>query len=151
VKDVLRDGLSVYSVDAELLKRLQPEVIVTQSHCEVCAVSERDVEKALGRWLYGRPTVVSLAPQGLNDVWDDVRRVGVALGADDLTIYRVVEDLPGLRGRVENAAARALKHTRWPTVACIEWIDPLMAAGNWVPELVALAGGVNLFGEAGKH
>src|SRR5262249_22794290 len=89
--------------------------------------------------------------QCLNDVWEDVRRVGAALGADDRTISRVVEDLPGLRGRVENAAARALRCPRRPTVACIEWIDPLMAAGNWVPELVALAGGVNLFGEAGKH
>src|SRR5438128_5317341 len=81
VKAVLQEGLSVYRVHADLLKRLRPDVIVTQSHCEVCAVSQRDVERAVCDWLGTRPKVVSLAPNALADVWDSIRQVAAALGA----------------------------------------------------------------------
>jgi len=147
VKAVLQEGLSVYRVHADLLKRLRPDVIVTQSHCEVCAVSQRDVERAVGDWLGIRPTVVSLAPNALADVWDSIRQVADALG-----VPQRGEKLVGrLRERMAAVAdgVRALPNR--PTVAYVEWIEPLMAGGNWMPELVALAGGVNLFGEAGKH
>ena len=147
VKALLRDALSVYRVDAERLRELEPDVIVTQSHCEVCAVSLRDVERAVCSWLSACPQLVSLAPNGLADVWTGIERVAEAL------------DVRGTRRRVDSEITEA--HERHcgagealavrPTVACIEWIDPLMAAGNWMPELVELAGGVNLFGEAGKH
>ncbi len=147
VKDVLRDGLSVYRVDADLLRRLRPDVIVTQSHCEVCAVSQRDVERAVGDWLGTRPKVVSLAPNNLGDVWESIRQVATALGAPE----RGEELIDALRRRTSALAERAQALPARPTVAFVEWIDPLMAGGNWVPELIALAGGVNLFGEAGKH
>src|SRR3954452_2709731 len=75
VKSVLETGLSVYRVDAALLRKLRPELIVTQSQCEVCAVSLADVDKALGDWPGERPTVISLSPNVLADVWGDVRRV----------------------------------------------------------------------------
>ncbi|MGH2614647.1 MAG: ABC transporter substrate-binding protein, partial [Thermomicrobiales bacterium] len=147
VKDILREALSVYRVDRGVLEALQPDVIITQSQCEVCAVSLRDVEGALAGWLDSRPRVVSLEPMCLADVWTDMRRVADALGVSERG-KRLVERL---RHRVTEIAdrAQALEHS--PTVACIEWIDPLMAAGNWVPELVDLAGGINLFGEVGKH
>ncbi len=147
VKAVLREALSVYRVHADVLARLQPDVVVTQSQCEVCAVSLDDVERALCAWIGARPRVVSLEPNALADVWDDTRRVAEALGVPE----RGAQLVGRLQGRMAAIAERARALPDRPTVACVEWIDPLMAAGNWVPELVALAGGVNLFGEAGKH
>jgi iron complex transport system substrate-binding protein len=145
VKETLQSDTSVYAVDAALLDELRPDVIVTQAQCEVCAVSLRDVQAAVGR-MRTRPRVVSLNPNALADVWEDVRAVAAACGVPD----RGEELIAGLRRRVAAVAERVADRPR-PSVACIEWIDPLMAAGNWVPELVELAGGVNLFGKAGKH
>jgi iron complex transport system substrate-binding protein len=148
IKSIVRDGLSVYRVDAERLRELKPDFIVTQTQCEVCAVSQRDVEAALCDWMESRPRIVSLAPQCLQDVWVDIRRVGEVLRAQDRRIRRVLESI---RGRLEPISLRVKELADRPTVACIEWIDPLMAAGNWIPEMVEMAGGVNLFGEPGKH
>ena len=147
VKAVLQDALSVYRVHTDALRELQPDVIVTQSQCEVCAVSQRDVEEAVGRWLDGRPRIVSLAPNALADVWDDIRRVAEALEV----LERGQELIGRLRQRMAAIAEQARGLSRRPTVACVEWIEPLMAAGNWMPELVEMAGGVNLFGSAGRH
>ena len=147
VKAVLQEALSVYRVDAELLRALRPQVIVTQSQCEVCAVSERDVEAAVCDWLDDQPRIVSLAPNALADVWADIERVAAALGAPEEGTTLA----DGLRRRVEQIAAEATALPDRPRVACIEWLEPLMAAGNWMPELVTMAGGVNLFGEAGMH
>jgi iron complex transport system substrate-binding protein len=147
VKDVLRQALSVYRVDADRLRQLRPDVIVTQSHCAVCAVSLRDVEQALGQWLDQRPVLVSLHPDALADVWDSIGQVARALGVPE----RGAELVARLRRRMAAIAERASRLRGKPAVACLEWLDPLMAAGNWMPELVEMAGGVNLFGEAGKH
>jgi iron complex transport system substrate-binding protein len=147
VKGVLEKGLSVYRVDGELLRRLRPDVIVTQSQCEVCAVSGRDVERALGGWTGPPPRVLSLAPNVLADVWADVVLVAEALGIAERGRALVA----GLQARAARVGERAGRLSRRPTVACVEWIDPLMAAGNWVPELVEMAGGRNLFGSAGRH
>lgn len=147
VKALLEQALSVYQVDAEMLRTLAPDVIVTQSQCEVCAVSTRDVEDALCTWVGSRPRIVSCQPDGLSDVWDDIRRVADALGAE----ARGEALVDQLKGRMAAVAARAAEAPHRPTVACIEWIDPLMASGNWMPELVEMAGGCNLFGEAGRH
>ena len=147
VKAVLRDALSVYRVDAELLDRLEPTHIVTQTQCEVCAVSLRDVEEAVCRMVRSRPQIVSLAPNNLADVWGDIRTVAGALGAlerGELLVANLQQRLDSLAEQVSTVAER-------PAIACLEWIDPLMAAGNWVPELVQLAGGRNVFGQAGKH
>jgi iron complex transport system substrate-binding protein len=147
VKAILQEGLSVYRVHAERLKELRPDVIVTQSHCEVCAVSLRDVEAAICQWLDAQPKVVSLAPNSLADVWTDIRLVADALGAKergDELVNRLQQRMNGIENQ-----ARTLRER--PTAACIEWIEPLMSAGNWMPELVALAGGVHLFGSAGQH
>src|SRR5262245_50862272 len=80
VKAVLQEGLSVYRVHADRLRELRPDVIVTQTQCEVCAVSLKDVEQAVCDWLDSRPRIVSLAPNALADVWDDIERVADALG-----------------------------------------------------------------------
>jgi len=147
VKAILQEALSVYRVDADLLERLRPTHIITQSQCEVCAVSLKDVEQAVCQFTSSQPIVVSLEPNALADVWSDIRRVAAALNAPE----RGEELIAGLRRRMDEIAAKARSARSRPTVACVEWIEPLMAAGNWTPELVEMAGGVNLFGEAGKH
>ncbi len=147
VKAILQEALSVYRVDADLLERLQPTHIVTQSQCEVCAVSLKDVEEAVCQFTSSQPVIVSLEPNALADVWADIRRVAETLGAPE----RGDQLVESLQRRMNEIAAKAQKTSSRPTVACVEWIDPLMAAGNWSPELVEMAGGVNLFGEAGKH
>jgi len=147
VKDRVRNALSVYEVFPDVLERLQPTHIVTQTQCEVCAVSLKDVEAALASGLSCAPQVVPLTPNSLADVWDDIRRVARALEIAD----RGEATIDGLKARMCAISRRALADPHRPTVACIEWLEPLMAAGNWVPELVEMAGGVNLFGEAGKH
>jgi iron complex transport system substrate-binding protein len=147
VKAILQEALSVYRVDADLLERLRPTHIITQSQCEVCAVSLKDVEQAVCQFTSSQPVVVSLEPNALADVWSDIRRVAAALNAAE----RGEELVAGLRRRMDEVAEKAQTAKARPAVAVIEWIDPLMAAGNWAPELVEMAGAVNLFGEAGKH
>jgi len=147
VKAILQEALSVYRVDADLLERLRPTHIITQSQCEVCAVSLKDVEQAVCQFTGSQPVIVSLEPNALADVWSDIGRVATALNAST----RGEEFVATLRRRMDEIAAKARTAPTRPTVACVEWIDPLMAAGNWMPELVEMAGGVNLFGEVGKH
>ena len=147
VRELVREGLSVYCVDEVCLREIEPTLILTQDQCEVCAASLRDVEEALEQWIGTRPRLVSLNPAKLGDVWGDIERVAVAMGEAD----RGLEVTAGLRERADAIAARVAGADTRPSVACVEWIDPLMAAGNWVPELVELAGGRNLFGEVGEH
>jgi iron complex transport system substrate-binding protein len=147
LKDRLRKALSVYEVDADLLQRLAPDLIITQTQCEVCAVSPADVERAACELTGRRARILALEPNGLEDVWTDIRRVAEALGA----VPRGEELVTRLLKRVEDISARAAPLDAKPRVAVVEWIEPLMAAGNWMPELVGLAGGVNLFGEARRH
>jgi len=147
VKAIIQEGLSVYRVHADRLKQLQPDIIITQTQCEVCAVSLRDVEAAVCDWVGSRPRIVSLEPNALADIWADIGRVATALGVLDRGAALVEQ----LQSRMAAIAERARHLPDRPTVACVEWIEPLMAAGNWMPELVEMAGGVNLFGMAGQH
>lgn len=147
VRRIIGEALSVYRVDAQKLRALAPDVIVTQSQCEVCAVSERDVEDAVADWLGARPQIVSLAPYGLSDIFSDIERVARSVGEP----ARGAELVGRLTAQMDAVAARTRRLRERPKVACIEWLDPLMAAGNWIPELVAMAGGVNLFGQPGEH
>jgi len=146
VKALLANQLSIYEVDGPLLASLQPDVILTQTLCEVCAVSDKDVLAALGPELLPGTQLVSLKPQCLVDTWGDIQTV-----ADALRVSSRGEKLVGqLRSRLESLRRRVADRAH-PRVACIEWLSPLMSAGNWVPELVEAAGGVPVIGEAGKH
>lgn len=147
VKSLLEQALSVYRVDADALKAVRPDIIVTQTQCEVCAVSLSDVEQALAEWTGARPQIVSLAPNALADVFADIARVATALGRTAQGEALIAD----LKRRMASIAERAASLASRPRVACIEWIEPLMAAGNWMPELVAMAGGENLLGRAGQH
>ena len=147
VRAIVADGLSVYRVDAGILDRLAPTVVITQTQCEVCAVSLKDVEAAVCELVGSRPRIVSLEPMSLPDVWSDIRTVASALGAPErgeALVDRLVAGLDTVQTRAAAAGTR-------PSIGCIEWIDPLMAAGNWVPELVERAGGVDVLGKAGEH
>jgi len=143
----LENNLSVYHVKTAILSELQPDVIVTQTQCDVCAVSFTEVEQALKETLNIQPTVIPLHATTLQGVWDDLQRVAEGIGR----IQEGQKLLQTYQSRI-TAIARPDRDLRPPpTIACIEWMEPLMAAGNWVPELVHLAGGQSVFGQPGEH
>lgn len=148
VRDVLSQGLSMYRVDPDLLEQLSPDVILAQSQCAVCAVTPGDVGRALCAW-HGRipqPRTLSLEPHDLGGVWASILEVGVALGVGDVALDLVHALLDRLKS-VQERASR-LDH---PTVVNLEWAAPVIVAGNWMPELIDLAGGRSLLGMAGQH
>lgn len=147
VKQRLANALSVYEVFEDVLERLQPTHIVTQTQCRVCAVTLEDVERALAGSISSRPKLIALEPNALDDIWKGMGQVAAACGI----AARCDEVVSTLRHRMAQISTRALQDARRLGVACIEWHEPLMAAGNWVPELMALANAENLFGKAGQH
>ena len=147
VQDLLKKGLSVYDVDATLLRDLSPDLIVTQAQCDACAVSLNEVQDIVSKWTENQTKIISLVPKTLNDVWLDFDRVAKAMDVSESTSMINSEILERL-GILKNKLKEVKKK---PTVLCIEWIDPLMVAANWVPELVTIAGGINLLSERGSH
>ena len=146
VQAIVSQGLSCYEVDAPLLRSLRPDLILTQTACAICAVTPRDLEEALNEWSGSAPTLLSFAPDRLVDVWGDLRAAGALLdleGRADLLVDQ-------LQARLD-AISRKTRLGARPTVAAIEWVEPLMAAGNWVPELIETAGGQSLFAAIGQH
>ena len=146
-EDPALKALSIYAIDVDKLQELRPDVIFTQTQCEVCAVSERDVIQAIAQLTGLQPLVISLTPYRLLDVWEDVLRVGQALGRRDQAQALVTK----YQQRLTDLAIKTATFGTKPEVAVLEWLDPLMGAGNWTPELVAYAGGENIFGEIGQH
>lgn len=147
VQTLVQESLSVYRVDIEKLKELSPDVIVTQDHCDVCAVSLKDIEQAVGDWLGAKPKLVSLTSKSLTDLWNGIRSVAQVLGRPQ----KGNELVQQCQARIQKLSEKARKLGGGPSVVCIEWIDPLMVAGNWMPEFIELLGGKNLFGGAGEH
>jgi iron complex transport system substrate-binding protein len=144
---LLSEALSVYRVDAGRLRSLSPTHVVTQVQCEVCAVSLADVDAALTGWVGERPALVPLNPGSLADVFADIERVAAALGASERGRWLVAS----LRARMDAIGARAAALPSRPRVVTLEWLSPLMTAGNWMPELVRMAGGDDLLGPPGRH
>ncbi|MGI4728722.1 MAG: cobalamin-binding protein [Janthinobacterium lividum] len=147
VKGVLTDALSFYQIDRELIKQLQPNVIITQTQCEVCAVSLSDVEKALENLLDYPVEIISLEPDNLNAIFTDIKTVSEILGVPD----RGADLLDQMHERLDLIKHKLKFINQKPTVACIEWIEPLMMAGNWTPEMVEIAGGQSVLAISGKH
>jgi iron complex transport system substrate-binding protein len=145
VKDVAARVPSVYAVNAQVLRDLEPDLIVTQSQCEVCAVSLEEIERVVGESVGSRPRILSLGPETLADIWEDIQRSADALGEP----RRGFDLVAALWSRVEDVARITKGFSERPKMACIEWIEPLMAAGNWMPELIGLAGGESVFGAVG--
>ena len=146
VKTALKDALSVYEVRQTELESLQPTIIITQTQCDVCAVNLADVEAAVCDWFSSKPKLVSLEPNELKDIWNDIQRVADAADVSERGC-RLVEELKDSLATL--AAQTEVLDT--PTVACIEWMEPLMTGGNWIPELIDIAGGCCLLAEAGRH
>lgn len=147
VRRVLREALAVYEVDTAALAEVRPDVIVTQDLCEVCAVSFRDVQRAAREVLGPDVRIVDLHPLRLGDVFDDLERVAHALGVE-ASGRRVRR---GLEERVAAVGERSAALGARPAVLTIEWLDPLMIGGTWMPELVALAGGRALVTSPGER
>lgn len=147
VRSVLTDALAVYEVDEAALAAARPDVVVTQDLCDVCAVSLDDVRAALNRLAANDVTLVSLAPTRLADVWENVRQVARALGTPERGDALVAE----LEARMRAVAERARPAGPRPKVLTIEWLDPIMLGGMWMPELIELAGGEPLVTQPGDH
>jgi iron complex transport system substrate-binding protein len=147
VRDYTARGEGIYRVDAQALEELAPDFIITQDLCHVCAASPYDLAAALGE-LKCAPQVLSLNPHCLEDIWKDIQSVGEWTDRRSQAQALVAE----LTSRVDRLAARvtqALRSKSRRRVACLEWLDPLFNAGHWVPEMVALAGGVDVLGSPG--
>ena len=151
VQEHLQDGLSLYEVDLEQLRALDPDLVVTQDQCEVCAVSLSELEKALGDWAQEGTEIVSMRPQTLKEVLDEALRLARAmdrLEAGMEVISNLETGLQVLRNQI--GVDRSTNPQSLPSVVCIEWLDPLMAAGHWMPDVVEMAGGRALLGAEGE-
>lgn len=147
VKEILAEALSVYSVKREQIKQLTPDVVITQDQCKVCAVSLKEVEDALCNLLDKDTRIVSLQPNSLDDIFQNIMDVAIALDIKTKG-EQLIEDL---QERVDIIRHKLKFIDQKPTVACIEWLEPMMVSGNWIPELVNIAGGVSILAENGKH
>ena len=150
VAALLARSLSVYRVDARLLRELAPTHVVTQVQCEVCAVSLEEVEAALTEWAGRRPALVALNPASLEDVFADIALVAAALETPERG-ERLVGAMRARMTAIAATASAAQALSPPPRVATIEWLSPLMTAGNWMPELIAMAGGTDVLGVAVAH
>lgn len=146
VKALLQEGLSVYRVDEDQLAKLKPDVIITQDHCAVCAASVDEVKKAAHSRLGDDVTIISVSPTDLSSVINSIRTIAQAIDAT-----KAAQQLTGQMKSQLKTIQQSVEKLRRPKILGIEWMDPLMSAGNWVPELMLLAGGQPLGAQAGEH
>jgi iron complex transport system substrate-binding protein len=146
VDKLLAAAVSIYEINLDVLAQLQPTHIITQDQCDVCAVSFSEVEIAVAKLTNSHPQIISLQPDTIADIWADIQRVGETLKVDWEPI------VAALQARVKTCQIQCQNlQSQPPQVACIEWTDPLMLAGNWIPELVEMAGGKPIGGVVGQH
>ena len=146
IKKILEKSLSVYEVKSDLLRKLDPDVIITQSQCSVCAVSLKDVEECLRKFINRKPLLIDLKPNTFNEVLKDINRVGEKLNKkseSQILVKNIQNEISKIKAKTSHSN---IKH-----VLCIEWIEPIMTAGNWVPQLVEFAGGKSVLAKSGKN
>lgn len=156
VRDATADGTPLYRLDEDLIARVQPDLILTQDLCRVCAVPSGDVDEALGR-LGCSAEVVSLDPHSLDDILTDIARVGEAVGGATVARAKMVVD--SLRFRISAVEAAVSMRSvgqfgsagQPPKVLVLEWVDPPWGSGHWIPDLVSIAGGEPVLAAAGGH
>jgi iron complex transport system substrate-binding protein len=147
VRGFVERGESVYTVDGELLRQLAPDLIVTQDLCLVCAASPHDLAGVLAGF-DNQPRVLSLNPRNLSDVWRDISQVAAAISRESAAqklLQNIESRLQAVAAQIDRSAAAAR-----PRVAFLEWLDPFYVGGHWVPEMIALAGGEDVFGKLGE-
>ena len=144
VTDMMMRGENIYAVDENVLADAKPDLVITQRLCEVCAVSFEDVQEAANR-LDVSPTVLSLDPHGVDDVLEDIKTLGQHTGTQSVAHVAVFN----LRARIDAVRRAVSSAERRPRVVCIEWMSPVIAAGHWIPEMVQIAGGVDVLVEPG--
>lgn len=145
VNEAVRRGESLYRVDVEKLREIQPDLLITQDLCHVCAASSDDVAAALAV-LPSTTRVISLSPHRLADIWNNIASVGEVTGrqAEAATLIET------LKQRVQAVRQQVSGIEQRPRVLCLEWLDPPFVAGHWVPEMVEIAGGIDVMGRVGK-
>ena len=146
VSDLLQKGLSVYDVHASLLKSLSPDIIVTQAQCEACAVSLEQVKEIVSNWTRNKTEIISLEPNNLNQVWHGFDIIANAMDAPESSSILKTE----INERFKLLKDKLNETRKKPTILCIEWIEPIIVAANWVPELVGIAGGRNVMSVSGE-
>ena len=147
VKEILTEALSIYEIDKALIQSLKPDVIITQAQCEVCAVSLKDVEEALSNLVSAETKIISLESNTLADIFREIKEISVILDVEEAG-NTLIEDL---EERIDLIKHKLKFFPAKLKVALIEWLSPIMVAGNWIPELVEIAGGTPLLAENGKH
>jgi iron complex transport system substrate-binding protein len=146
VRSLIQSALSIYQLKLEVIEQLQPTHIITQDQCDVCAVNFPEVEKAVTQLIHSQPQIISLQPNRLADVWADIKRVADILGVlGEPTLGEINSQINAIAQKTQS-----LDNNR-PRVVALEWTEPLMSAGNWIPELIEIAGAKPLLCEAGKH
>jgi iron complex transport system substrate-binding protein len=144
VAERLRQGMSLYAVDEEAVRAIEPDLVLTQNLCEVCAPSGNEV-KVLFDSLRTRPDVLWLTPKSLDQIFENIRDLGAATGRD----AKAAEVIAAGKQRLRDIAARMSGAQTRSRVFCMEWMDPLYCCGHWVPEMVRIAGGVDELGREG--
>ena len=145
VQTLLQQALSIYQIKIDILEYLKPTHIVTQDQCDVCAVNFAEVERAIASLTKSNPQVISLQPNLLQEVWADIERVAKTLGVEARPVLNKLQD------RINAIANKVKDINQKPTVVALEWTEPLMGGGNWIPELIEIAGGKPLLGVKGEH
>ena len=145
VRTLVREALSIYKLNLEVLQQLQPTHIITQDQCDVCAVNLPEVEQAIAQLTNSQPQIISLQPDLLEEVWDDIQRTASILGVEAKpTLDRLKNRLDAVSEKVRVA------NVQRPTVVSLEWTEPLMLGANWIPELIEIAGGEPLLSMKGE-
>ena len=145
VMERLRRGEGVYTIDLDRLRQADPDLILTQELCDVCAVPYTEVKRAVEQ-LGGWPLLLPLSPVLLGDVLQDIRLVGEATGKREQAELVVAR----LQSRIDRVTARAARAVERPKIFCLEWADPLYVSGHWIPEMVEMAGGNDGLGKKGR-
>src|SRR6266404_9360990 len=140
----MRDGLSLYQVDEQLLRELAPDIILTQDLCQVCAPSGNEITQALNL-LPKKPQILWLTPKSLEEIFDNLRELGEATDR----IKEAQELITNGRARLEKLADATRNLSQRPRLSCLEWLDPVYCSGHWMPEMVEIAGGVDALSREG--
>ena len=146
VQSLIQEALSIYKIKIEVLEQLKPTHIITQDQCDVCAVNLPEVERAIAHLTNSHPQIISLQPNVLKQVWGDIERVAQTLGVDAQPVLNKLQNrLKAIAQKIEDSTPEK------PTVVALEWTEPLMTAGNWIPELIEIAGGEPILSFRGEQ